>query len=178
MIWVQTYFASRINSHPDLAKQATMKSFEKLITAGTRAAIQQNNQIKQVISQIVPASSLAHIEFCRIEGGRLRVTVDSAAWIAKLRFSERQLIQALKAQKLDVHTASWHVAPIDKPKPRITIRQANELSSRSAAAITALAEATNDDDTKDSYPCSAVKTTESGEKLRQELLKLAAKLRE
>lgn len=151
-----------------------MKTFENLITAKTREAITQNNHIKQVISRIVPASSAAHIEFCRIEGGRLRVTVDSAAWIAKLRFSERQLIQALRAEKLDVHTASWHVAPIDKPKPRVTLRTPNELSLRSAASLTALAAATTDNP----HQSSIVKTTESGERLRQELLKLAAKLRE
>jgi len=151
-----------------------MKSFENLITAQTKAAITQNNHIKQVISQIVPASSAAHIEFCRIEGGRLRVTVDSAAWIAKLRFSERQLIQALRSEKLDVHTASWHVAPIDNPKPRVTLRQPNELSPLSAKALTALAAATTDDPIQSPI----VKTTESGQKLRQELLKLAAKLRE
>ncbi|MFT6874271.1 MAG: hypothetical protein ACI9XK_000793 [Granulosicoccus sp.] len=151
-----------------------MKSFENLITAQTRAAITQNNHIKQLISQIVPASSAAHIEFCRIEGGRLRVTVDSAAWIAKLRFCERQMIQALRLEKLDVHTASWHVAPIENPKPRVTLRKPNELSSRSAAALTALANATTDNP----YQSSIVKTTESGEKLRQELLKLAAKLRD
>jgi hypothetical protein len=151
-----------------------MKSFDNLITAQTRAAITQNSHIKQVISQIVPASSIAHIEFCRIEGGRLRVTVDNAAWLAKLRFSERQIIQALRSEKLDVHTASWHVAPIDNPKPRVTLRTPNELSSRSAAALTALANAT----TNNPYESSIVKTTESGEKLRQELLKLAAKLRE
>ena len=156
-----------------------MKSFSNLINAQTRAAISQNNHIKQVISRIVPASSAAHIEFCRIEGGRLRVTVDSSAWIAKLRFSERQIIQALRAEKLDVHTTSWHVAPEEKPKTRVTVREPNVLSSRSAAALTALARATTDDDVEDyPYECSAVKTTESGEKLRQELLKLAAKLRE
>jgi hypothetical protein len=154
-----------------------MKTFENLIPAQTRAAISQNNHIKQVISQIVPASSAAHVEFCRIEGGRLRVTVDSAAWIAKLRFSERQLIQALRAEKLDVHTASWHVAPVDKPEPRVTLREPNELSSRSAASLTALANATKND-AESNYQSSSVKTSESGEKLRQELLKLAAKLRE
>lgn len=151
-----------------------MKSFENLIPAQTRAVISQDNHIKQVISRIVPASSAAHIDFCRIEGGRLRVTVDSAAWIAKLRFSERQLIQALRSEKLDVHTASWHVAPIDNPKPRVTVRKPNELSSRSAEALTALAAATDDEP----YESTIVKTTESGEKLRQELLKLAAKLRQ
>ena len=155
-----------------------MKSFDKLITAKTRAAISQNNHIKQVISRIVPASSAAHIEFCRIEGGRLRVTVDNAAWVAKLRFSERAMVQALRTEKLDVHTISWHVAPLEKPQARVTLRQPNELSARSAAALTALADTTTDDEEEHTYTATAVKTTESGEKLRQELLKLAAKLRE
>lgn len=151
-----------------------MKTFENLIPAKTRAVIEQNNHVKNVISQTLSSSSVAHIVFCRIEGGRLRVTVDSAAWITKLRFSERQIIQALRLEKLDVHTASWHVAPIDHPAPRVTLRKPNKLTSRSASALQALATATTDNP----HQSGIVKSSESGEKLRQELLKLAATLRE
>jgi len=151
-----------------------MKSLDTLINAETRAAIEQNNCIKQVISRIVPASSAAHIEFCRIEGGRLRVTVDNAAWVAKLRFGERQIIRSLKAQQLDVHTVSWHVSPPEKPVPRITRRKPNQLSTQSAAYLEALAATEEPQGVVDELE----EPTDSGEKLRQELLKLAAKLRQ
>lgn len=151
-----------------------MKSFDALITAQARAAMKENNHIKQVISQIVPATSVAHIEFCRVEGGRLRVTVDNAAWIAKLRFGERQLVRALRAEKYDVHTVSWHVSPAEKPIPRVTRRTPNPLSRKSADAIRALAQTTEGEPSE--KPSSQM--SESGEKLRQELLKLATKLRQ
>lgn len=151
-----------------------MKSFDTLITAQARTAIKENNHIKKVISQIVPATSVAHIEFCRVEGGRLRVTVDNAAWIAKLRFGERQLVRALRAENFDVHTVSWHVSPAEKPVPRVTRRAANPLTKKSAEALTALAAADQSAPEKGSRePMS-----ESGEKLRLELLKLAAKLKQ
>ncbi len=151
-----------------------MKSFDTLITAQARTAIKENNHIKQVISQIVPATSVAHIEFCRVEGGRLRVTVDNAAWIAKLRFGERQLVRALRAENFDVHTVSWHVSPAEKPVPRVTRRAANPLTKKSAEALTALAAA----DQSATEKGSREPMSESGEKLRLELLKLAAKLKQ
>ncbi len=151
-----------------------MKSFNTLITAQARTAMQQNSRIQEVISRIVPASSAAHIEFCRIEGGRLRVTVDSAAWIAKLRFGERQLVQALRAEKLDVHTISWHVSPPVIREPRVIRRDHNRLSAKSAASISALASST----TNEANEGRGTNMSNSGERLRQELLKLAAKLRE
>ena len=151
-----------------------MKSFDTLITAQARTAIKENNHIKQVISQIVPATSVAHIEFFRVEGGRLRVTVDNAAWIAKLRFVERQLVRALRAENFDVHTVSWHVSPAEKPVPRVTRRAANPLTKKSAEALTALAAA----DQSATEKGSREPMSESGEKLRLELLKLAAKLKQ
>ncbi len=151
-----------------------MKTFETLIGAETRAAIKQNTQIKQVISQIVPASSARHIEFCRVEGGRLRVTVDNAVWVAKLRFGERQIIRALQSAKLDVHTVSWHVSPAEKPVTRTTQRRANPLSAKSAKSLSALVGETTDD----APAQNGVVKSDSGGKLREELLKLAAKLRE
>ena len=140
-----------------------MKSFNSLVDQSARTAIRDDHQIKQVISQIVPATTLSHIEFCRLEGGRLRLTVDNAAWVAKLRFSERQLIDTLRATGLDVHTVSFHVSPAEKPILRTTKRQANQLSKRSATTLTQAAEAIGGEDKDDS--------------LRQELLKLAARLK-
>lgn len=140
-----------------------MKSFGTLVGKTTRAAIASDRQIKRVISQIVPASTLKHIAFCRLEGGRVRITVDSAAWVSRLRFSERQIIDAMRSQRLDVHTASYHVVPSETPPPRKTIR-VPERTQSGAASLEAAASAVNDSDGND--------------QLRQELLKLARTLRE
>ena len=138
-----------------------MKSFENLVAVTTRAAMRDDRQIKQVISRIVPAKSLAHIEFCRIEGGRLRITIDSAAWISRLRFMERQIIDALRAQRMDCHTVSFHVSPAQRPVVRKTVRHAKKTPS----GVTTLESA-------------AQAVADSGDdSLRQELLKLARNLR-
>ncbi len=97
--------------------------------------MQQDRHIKQVISRIVPATTLAHIQFCRIEGGRMRITVDNASWIAKLRFSERQILDAIRDEKLDAITMSFHVVPAETPVTRTTSRTANRTSSAAARAI-------------------------------------------
>lgn len=142
-----------------------MKSFNTLVGKTTRAAIASDRQIKQVISRIVPSSTLTHIQFCRLEGGRVRITVDSSAWVSRLRFSERQIIDALRGQRFDVHTASYHVAPDETPSARKTLRTAQRTQTGSASLEAA---------------ASAVADSEDGgdDRLRQELLKLARTLRE
>lgn len=109
---------------------------------------------------------MEHIEFCRIEGGRLRITIDSAAWIPKLRFSEQQLISAIRERHSDTHTISYHVSPERRPLVSKTFRSA-EKARGASAAIEAAANAVAD------------KSVEGGDgdKLRQELLKLAKTLR-
>lgn len=140
-----------------------MKSFSTLVGKTTRAAMADDRHIKRVISRIVPANTLNHIEFCRLEGGRLRITVDSAAWISRLRFSERQIIDAMRSERLDAHTVSYHVAPGEIPTPRKTLRVPKSTQS-GAACMEAAA--------------SAVSGSTEEDKLRQELLKLARTLRQ
>jgi len=140
-----------------------MKSFSTLVGKTTRAAIADDRHIKRVISQIVPANTLNHIEFCRLEGGRLRITVDSAAWISRLRFSERQIIDVMRSEQLDTHTVSYHVAPGEIPTPRKTLRAPKRTQS-GAVSMEAAA--------------SAISGSAVEDKLRQELLKLARTLRQ
>lgn len=92
------------------------------------------------------------------------MTLDSAAWVAKLRFSERQLVDTLRAAGLDAHTVSFHVSPEEKPVLRTTSRKANQASSRSADSLMQAAAAVGSSD-------------EDDDSLRHELLRLAAKLR-
>jgi len=138
-----------------------MKSFDKLVQASTRRAIQHDHQIKRLISQIVPVNAHAHVEFCRLEGGRLRITVDSAAWITRLRFINSQLIDTLRANNLDCHTVSYHVSPPDRPAERRSVRNA-EKAVKGAASIESAA---------------LLVSADPDDSLRQELLKLAKALR-
>jgi len=172
-----------------------MKSFYNLIDSATRTAIQQDRAIKQVISRIVPARALPHVQFCRLEGGRLRVTVDTAAWVAKLRFSERQIIDALRAEQLDVVTMSFHVAPASMPEPRRTVRTPNNPPEQVAVTLSMLAEERLAEESeapaatlqKSGHPAvpgqghttrsHSVVRQGSDERLRQALLKLASSLR-
>ncbi|MGQ7843024.1 DciA family protein [Granulosicoccus sp. 3-233] len=193
-----------------------MKSLHNLINKTTRAAMQQDSQMKQVISRIVPSTSMAHINFCRLEAGRLRITVDNASWIAKLRFSERQIVGALREARMDVVTLSFHVAPAETPVSCATPPAMDRSSNKAALALLALAESTarahneeagiadppplpdagdqpstagdnaeSDDTVKDGGNTAQpdARTTHSvvrpaDDSLRQELLKLAARLRE
>lgn len=146
--------------------------------------MQQDRHIKQVISRIVPATVLAHIQFCRIEGGRLRVTVDNASWVAKLRFSERQILDVMRDEKLDAITMSFHVVPAETPVTRTTSRKANRTSSAAARAIAILA-ANTDDSSEPTVPAQPSHTPQKrtivrqgDDRLRQELLKLAARLKQ
>ncbi len=161
-----------------------MKSFNNLIDMTTWRAVQQDRHIKQVISRIVPATTLAHIQFCRIEGGRMRVTVDNASWIAKLRFSERQILDAMRDENLDAITMSFHVVPAETPVTRITSRTANRTSSAAARAIAILA-ASTDSSREPTMPADSSGSPgkksivrQGDDRLRQELLKLAARLKE
>lgn len=123
--------------------------------------MRDDRHVKRVISRIVPSSTLTHIQFCRVEGGRLRLTVGSAAWIARLRFSERQIIDGLRKEKVDCHTISYHVAPDERPHVRKTVRQplvAPNAGNRVEEIVCKMPE-TGDD------------------RLRQELLKLARTLK-
>lgn len=155
----------------DTGNENLMKSFGTLVTVAAKQAMRENGQIKQIISKIVPASTLSHIEFCRIEGGRMRVTVDSASWIARLRFSERQIINTLRALDYDCHTLSYHVAPAEKPVTRKTIRKANSHVSGASAleqAAKALVAPTAGDTTS---------TPNANEELSLQMLKLAETMR-
>ena len=119
-----------------------MKSFDNLIGPAARAAMRDDRRIRSVISRIVPAPALEHVTFCRIAERRLRVTLDGAAWIPKLRFSERALLAALIRDGLDVRAVSWHVTPAKSPAGRETAkRSALTASPRAARAVLSAATA-------------------------------------
>lgn len=114
-----------------------MKSFDSLIGAAARAALRDDRRVGAVASRIVPGAVLAHARFWRLDGKRLHVTLDSAVWVARLRFEERRLLDALAAEGIDAHELRCHVAPAESPAaPRRSTRQGPEPAS--AAAVRAL----------------------------------------
>ena len=124
-----------------------MKPFDSLIGPAARAAMGEDRRIRGVISRIVPAEALAHVMFCRLTERQLRVTLDSAAWIARLRFSERQLLAALARDGLEARTVSWHVSPVSRPAPRETRRrEANTASAQAARAVLSAARDVDDEE--------------------------------
>ena len=95
--------------------------------------MRDDRRIRAVISRIVPPAATDHVSFCRLEGRRLRVTLDGAAWIPKLRFCERTLLAALIREGFDVRTVSWHVTPARAPAARRTAARPGPAPSERAA---------------------------------------------
>jgi len=118
-----------------------MKSFDSLIGPAAHAAMRDDRRIRAVISRIVPAGALEHVTFCRLAGRQLKVTLDGAAWIPKLRFTERTLLAALIRDGMDVRGVSWHVTPARNPRGRETAtRHAVTASPRAARAVLSAAD--------------------------------------
>lgn len=122
-----------------------MKSLANLLETKTIAIVRENQRLRQVISRIVPAATLDHLLFLRIEHGRLHITVDNAVWITQLRFSERQLLAEVQSVGNKVYTVRWHVAPGEVAQSRVTRRRANEASGNAVAQVAALAQQMTDD---------------------------------
>ena len=124
-----------------------MKSLEKVIQPklgeSIRGAIQMDRQIKDLISRIVPVSTAVHIVFCRLEDQRVRITVDNAVWLPRLRFMERQIIDILRAERLAIDSVSCHVMPQEKA-PIPTRRAPNTPSGKAASMVEATAESVDD----------------------------------
>lgn len=140
-----------------------MKTFNDLISTTARRAMQDDRRIRRLISRIVPADALAHIQFCRFDSRVLRITVDNAAWLSRLRFSERQLIDALRCDDIDADTISWHVAV---EKPVNTCRESTRsvstgATTRSAAIVRTTANAMEEGDLKQAL-LTTVKNLEAG----------------
>jgi len=122
-----------------------MKSFESLVGTAAREAMRDDDRIRSLISRIVPEGALQHITFCRHGDQQLRITLDSAAWISKLRFSERKILAALIRGGYETRTVSWHVAVAKPPTTRATTqRLARGGSAQAARAVLSAAEENRD----------------------------------
>lgn len=97
----------------------------------------------------MPPDSLVHLQFCRIENRTLKLTLDNASWLARLRFISRQLVDELDQAGITVADVTWHVAPEKitvEPRPKVLRERAR--SAKSAKILAATANAMEEDDLK------------------------------
>lgn len=124
-----------------------MKKFNDLVDLDVKQAVRDDRKIRQIVAQTMPPESLAHVQFCRVENRVLKVTLDNASWLARLRFLSRQLIDDLNQAGITVVDATWHVAPEKiKVEPRPIATRARARSEASAKILQATAESMPEDD--------------------------------
>lgn len=126
-----------------------MKKFSELVGPDATQAANDDRKLRRIIASIMPPDSLDHVQFCRIENRILKVTLDNASWLARLRFSSRQIIDELNRQGITVSDTTWHVAP---EKAKIEVKTPNlrtrERSTKSASIVQSTAETMEDDELK------------------------------
>jgi len=124
-----------------------MKTFNELVGVDAQRALRDDQTIRQIISRIMPAELLDHVQFCRIENRVLKLTLDNASLLARLRFSASQIIDELNRDGLSVVQATWHVAPEKiSAEPRAQTLRKRARSTASASIVQATAESMEDDD--------------------------------
>lgn len=124
-----------------------MKSFDSLIGPDTQAALDNARELLTLVTRTMPRDAAKHLVFCRLVDRRLRLTLDHAAWVAKLRFHERQLVRNLQREGLDIKQVSWHVAPSEQDSPDSRPeRRAVIPGSRSVAGLEGLARSLDTED--------------------------------
>jgi len=119
-----------------------MKDFTNLLAPEARRTIRLNRQLKHAISQIVPAAALDAVALCRIEDELLHITLTSASWLSRLRFSEQNLLAEVKKLNLTASGIRWHVLPsrIDPPRLESIRQEALEIPPGAPIKITRAAE--------------------------------------
>ena len=88
-----------------------MKSFDSLIDPETLVSVQRARELHAAVSRNMPPNAVPHLVFCRLVDDQIRLTLDHAAWVARLRFGERKLLKDLATEGIAVKRVSWHVAP-------------------------------------------------------------------
>lgn len=110
-----------------------------------RHAMHDDRQLRDSISRIVPASSMAQLAFCRLEHGVLHLTVENAVWLTRLRFVERALLTQLGQEGWEVQSLKGHVLPSRAPvRARQAPRPAPVESAQGASGIRNLADSLED----------------------------------
>jgi len=126
-----------------------MKKFNELVDVNVTQAVQDDRNIRKTIARIMPPESLAHLQFCRVENRVLKITLDNASWLARLRFVSSQIIGELKKDNITVSQITWHVAPEKlRVEPRPKAQRLRARSQSSANIVQATAETMEDDELK------------------------------
>lgn len=124
-----------------------MKKFSELVGVDVKRALHVDNKVRQVIAQVLPTESVTHLQFCRIENKTLKVTLDNASWLARLRFSARQIIDELARENIIVTQITWHVSPeTTQAQPRHHSSKPRARSDSSARIVGAAAQAMEKDE--------------------------------
>lgn len=124
-----------------------MKKFSDLVDIDVKQALQDDRKIRQVIAQTMPPGSIEHVQFCRIENRVLKITLDNASWLARLRFISCQLIDELNRAGITAEEATWHVAPEKiKVAPRPAVLRERARSQAAADIVQATAKSMESDD--------------------------------
>lgn len=112
-----------------------MNKFNEIVDDHVKQVISDDRKIRHVIEQIMPPECLENVKFLRIENRVLRMTLDNASWLARLRFISPQLIDALKADNITVTKVTWHVAP-DKIKVEARAKTVQKRAGSESGART------------------------------------------
>jgi len=124
-----------------------MKNFSELVDVDVKQAVNDDRKIKSAIARVMPPESLGHVQFCRVENTTLKVTLDNAGWLARMRFGARQIINELHRDGISVTRTTWHVTPDRaqaQPRP-LTLRQRSR-SEHSANILKTTADAMDADE--------------------------------
>ncbi len=113
--------------------------------------MQNARELHSVVTRNMPRGAAEHLLFCRLVDDRLRLTLDHAAWVAKLRFNERAMVRALARDGVRVKQVSWHVAPKEVTRQRISDPgdRARPPGAAAVARLEALAAGFEADDASD-----------------------------
>lgn len=103
-----------------------IKDFTTLLAPKARETIHLNRQLRQAVATVLPAAAIDAVALCRIdENQQFHVTLTSASWLSRLRFSEKKLIAAVADLNLTVTRVRWHVLPGRvEPQRRGSVRMA------------------------------------------------------
>lgn len=101
-----------------------MKDFTTLLAPEARQTIQLNRQLRAALTKCVPPAAISAVSLCRLENDQLHITLTSASWLSRLRFTERTILSEVRALNLTATKLKWHVLPGRvEPQRRESIRQ-------------------------------------------------------
>jgi hypothetical protein len=79
--------------------------------------IQRRERLLAQVRRMLPEAVQPHCRQATLEAGRLTLSVDSPAWIDRLRFLSPQFMDALKQQGVEVRECHCRVLPDQSPAP-------------------------------------------------------------